>query len=140
MTLLRLPALALGWQIAMGFLFIDLKKEPDKIKIIVQKEEPVKEGIYLCNGKQSNGERYAGFVLVVKREHGYILNWQNGLAQSRGYGVVDGDKLAVGWESGGMRGLTIFRILGDRLEGRWSALPKGQGVESLTFKEPLPEE
>lgn len=113
-------------------------KEP---KIGLQKEIGDISGYYDCKGRQSDGKRYNGVVIIRKVNEAYIVSWViPGNPSFTGIGVRQNNHLAVGWAMQGekkfIQGINFYKIEpGPRLVGRWASLP-GMGVlqrETLIF-------
>ena len=94
-------------------------------------------GIYECDGRNGDGSRYEGYVVIARHGDTYRVQW---IFESRrgatGIGIRDGNTLAVSY----FGGLAMYRIDGAQLVGRWT-VPDAQGVlssETLNRVKDLP--
>lgn len=92
----------------------------------------------IAQGERPEGGSYSGFVQsdFVSADV-YRLTWKIGSTYRVGYGLRDGERLAVGFNAAGSCGLVAYRIQqgGARLRGRWVDAGRptaGVGVETLT--------
>jgi hypothetical protein len=80
------------------------------------------EGSYDIEGKNPEGETYKGKLTVKKEGEGYKFSW-SGVNSFEGFGVKQGDSVAVGF-GGANCGFVAYEIKSDgTLEGKWG----GQG-------------
>lgn len=98
-------------------------------------------GYYSCEGEDSNGKRYKGVAMIVKKNDIYVVSWTVGIGSNFvGIGIRKGENLAISWaltsKKGVIRGVNLYKIEpGPRLTGSWATLP-GDGFlqhETLTF-------
>jgi hypothetical protein len=116
-------------------------------------------GYYRCEG-EIGGEKYGGIVLIRQLLDIYKVNWMldDGGAYS-GVGMRHGDSLSVSWlmnakfktedgkpaGEGTVRGITVYRIEGEKLLGLWLTMPGSgrkqvENLEMIRFQEgPKPE-
>lgn len=99
------------------------------------------EGIYLVTGSEK-GVKYNGVSVIRQLDVSDSYHVVNvvGRVITQGIGLRSGDSLAISWSAGGMsHGVTVYRITGRTLTGRWSQL--GQiHREELKFLGELPED
>lgn len=91
-----------------------------------------KAGVFTVEGRNADGSTYTGLVeLVPQRDGAWRVTWQVSGEVVRGFGLVQGDILAVGYAYDGRPGVAAFRILPDgRLDGPWT-MGEGVGRETL---------
>ena len=93
-------------------------------------------GQYNCEGSS-----YTGTDTIRKTKGGaYNLQWNFSSGKHTGVGVSDGKVLASTWTSGGVTGVVLYRIEGNRLVGKYTApTAKGETAEeNLTYTGPAP--
>lgn len=109
------------------------------------------EGIYSVAGDGGNYS-YTGTTIIRKRGDGYVIQSQTtsfdedgailGVGFTVGPATRTGDTLSFAWKFGDkVTGLTVYKVKGNALEGKWVAFP-GDGEyrdESLKRIGPLPE-
>ena len=87
-------------------------------------------GTYTCEGKNPNGGRYQGTVVISgDANSGYTFSWTIGADSYQGTGTLSGDTLTVDW---GQPEPVVYKVLNDgaELKGKWG--PGGKGKEKLT--------
>jgi hypothetical protein len=91
-----------------------------------------KAGVFTVEGRNADGSTYTGAVeLVPQRDGAWRVTWQVSGEVVRGFGLVQGDMLAVGYAYNGQPGVAAFRITPDgRLDGPWT-MGEGVGRETL---------
>ena len=85
-------------------------------------------GKYTIDGRNPNGSRYRGSVIITVEGATYNFLWRisNG-STYHGKGRLHGDTLTVDW---GQKDPVIYRVKDDgTLRGRWA---NGRGTENLT--------
>jgi hypothetical protein len=85
-------------------------------------------GLYKIDGRNPNGSRYGGKVLITAAETGvYNFLWRISNGETyRGRGRLSGDMLTVEW---GQQYPVIYRVnIDGTLRGRWD---NGRGIENL---------
>ena len=134
------------WAVAVAVfigLFASLSGNADAAR----REEPRREqaavpardltGVYRCEGRNPDGERYAGTVIIRNAGSAYQLFWLIGSVNYSGVAVQQGDRLSSSWESGDAAGIVVYKAGRDgrQLEGEWAAYPGDGplGAETLTF-------
>lgn len=133
----KISALFLAW----SFIFATAPTTPEK-KVKppnIDTSPKVLSGVYTITGKQFN-KTYRGLAVIAETPSAFMVNYQVGIATYAGCGTIEGDKFIVGWSTGNRVGVTVYKIVGGKLQGRWTALPKDTGTEDLEFKEGFPEE
>lgn len=108
----------------------DRKPEPKPAPVIA-KDVGDLSGIYYARGQQADGKTYTGVVILERKGDVYAAQWNTGGTTSLGVGVRQGESVSFGWalpgEKGVMRGVTVYKIQGKKLNGRWTSMP-GPGV------------
>lgn len=87
-------------------------------------------GTYTCEGKNPNGAKYQGTVVISGDANtGYSFSWTIGADSYQGTGTLSGDTLTVDW---GAAEPVVYKVNADgsELKGRWG--PGGKGKEKLT--------
>ena len=105
-------------------------KEPPK------DETRVKDfsGKYLAEGVGNGGRPYKAMVEIQRTREVYQILWVLGPREAyMGVGMREGDTLCVGWATGQVPGVVVYRSEGKRLVGRWTA----PGADGRIFKETL---
>ncbi len=127
----------------------DVKKEDKSPRLPMLQEVADLSGYYTCKGEEAGGKKYAGIVVLTKRNDVYVVTWVvNGGSTFSGIAIRQGNQLAASWaipnDKGQIiRGANLYRIeptpSGPRLVGRWASIP-GPGVqqeEILSFLKKL---
>jgi hypothetical protein len=102
-------------------------------------EEPAKprdfSGKYLAEGSNNGGRNYKAMVEITREGDVYQVLWVLGPREAyMGVGLTEGDALCVGWATGQVPGLVVYKPGSEgKLLGRWTA----PGSEGKTFKETL---
>jgi hypothetical protein len=90
-------------------------------------------GLYICDGVNPDGTPYRGFVEIVRNDETFRVRWRLASRVSYiGIGILSEDVLAVSYY-GGMTGLAVYRVAGDRLVGSWTLA----GADSAIYSETL---
>jgi hypothetical protein len=104
-------------------------------------------GIYLSSTTETtpSGPHVIGGVATIVREGDvYLFSWVIGSTHMRGIGIRQNDALCVSWHTlaGGMHGVSLYKLEGTRLLGRWASTPGNARLqkETLTFLRALPAE
>jgi hypothetical protein len=92
-------------------------------------------GKYLAEGSNNGGRSYKAMVEITREGDVYQVLWVLGPREAyMGVGLTEGDALCVGWATGQVPGLVVYKPERDgKLVGRWTA----PGSEGKTFKETL---
>ena len=92
-------------------------------------------GKYLAEGSNNGGRNYKAMVEISREGDVYQVLWVLGPREAyMGVGLIEGDALCVGWATGQVPGLVVYKPGTDgKLVGRWTA----PGSEGKTFKETL---
>lgn len=93
-------------------------------------------GVYRCDGANPDGTRYRGIVEIANDKHTYRLRWSTRARQitALGIGILHGDVLAVGYSSGEMTGVILYKIeKGPRLTGEWTVMAANGQLYSETL-------
>ena len=100
---------------------------------------PELTGAYrIASATDPSGSAYTGTARVARVGGAYRVTWNvsnNSSPDYEGVGLQVGDTLGVGWgQRGGRYGVSVYRINGGRLAGRWteSAQNGATWVEELT--------
>lgn len=129
----------------------DVTQHRDNLpKLVPGPELTIIAKYYKVEGKYSSGKEYTGICVIESIEGGkvgYVLLYTVGIAQYKGVGLREGQKLSVSWvvEDGGkveLRGITLYDVdHTGNLSGRWMAFISGNppgisvGTEKLTRME-----
>ncbi len=125
---------------------IEVLPAPKAKPALVPDSEQAVEGIWSIAG-----ETYDGAVVIRRMGPTYFLHYATGrhdgkgvhASASVGVGMLTGDVLAVSWVQGEGKlvGLTVYKLKGREMVGRWTPLPGGGfGTETLRFLATLPKE
>ena len=92
-------------------------------------------GKYLAEGSNNGGRSYKAMVEITREGDVYQVLWVLGPREAyMGVGLIEGEALCVGWATGQIPGLVVYKPGADgKLVGRWTA----PGSEGKTFKETL---
>jgi hypothetical protein len=92
-------------------------------------------GKYLAEGSNNGGRNYKAMVEITREGEVYQVLWVLGPREAyMGVGLIEGEALCVGWATGQVPGLVVYKPGADgKLVGRWTA----PGSEGKTFKETL---
>lgn len=92
-------------------------------------------GKYLAEGSNNGGRAYKAMVEITREGDVYQVLWVLGPREAyMGVGLTEGEALCVGWATGQIPGLVVYKPAADgKLVGRWTA----PGSEGKTFKETL---
>src|SRR5688500_8643871 len=92
-------------------------------------------GKYLAEGSNNGGRNYKAMVEITREGDVYQVLWVLGPREAyMGVGLIEGDALCVGWATGQVPGLVVYKPGNEgKLVGRWTA----PGSEGKTFKETL---
>ena len=79
------------------------------------------EGNYTIAGKNPNGTRYQGMLVIAKLASTYELRWKVGQSAYRGTGILVGNTLSVGWlAQTDSCGVVSYKVSKTRLDGIWA--------------------
>lgn len=98
-------------------------------RIPAPEEEPEQEivGWYAAKCtimKEETGPKVIKATVLIKKIHDvYVFQWSYEGSTYLGVGQRDGDTISVGWKSGDQFGVTVYRIQGRYLRGRYVSLP-----------------
>jgi hypothetical protein len=104
-------------------------------------QPPSIEGTYDCVGDAPGGGQYQGAVRITRSGDVYTLTWSIGGNEHSGIAFLDGDRLCNSWavrapsgEGFVTHGVVVYKVAGNRLEGRFLEYPGEGGVlkETLT--------
>ena len=92
-------------------------------------------GKYLAEGSNNDGRNYKAMVEVSREGDVYTVLWVLGPREAYiGVGLTEGDALCIGWATGQVPGLVVYKPGADgKLVGRWTA----PGSNGKVFKETL---
>jgi hypothetical protein len=91
-------------------------------------------GKYLAEGVGNAGRKYKAMVEIIREGDVYQVIWVLGPREFyMGVGLVEDERLSVGWSTGGTPGVVVYKSEGEQLVGRWTA----PGSGGKTFKETL---
>ena len=92
-------------------------------------------GKYLAEGSSNGGRNYKAMVEIAREGDVYQVLWVLGPREAyMGVGLIEGDALCVGWATGQVPGLVVYKPGAEgKLVGRWTA----PGSAGKTFKETL---
>jgi len=97
-------------------------------------------GTYTVEGTMGGDAAYYGGAAIRKLEQTYIVVWVFGEGDSQtttqGVGVMQDGFLAVGYPQGKDGKdvvVVLYKVEGDKLVGRWTAMSKGGQVFTETF-------
>lgn len=100
-------------------------------------------GVYQSR-TEDNGKIHHGAVTIQRRRDLYFVHWLTQGTHTKGFGIRQGDALSVHWWIGDgdkhIKGCTHYKITGDKLVGKWGALPSDGRLqrETLFFLKALP--
>lgn len=130
--------------LTLCLLIVPPVERPKKELPELPKATEVKEGWYICVGQTASGKEYQSIVTIRQVKEVYIINWIDEQNIVSGIGVLDKDKLCIGYsqldDKQLVRGIQILEIKGDVLQGKWATHP-GNGElhpEKWTFLRPFP--
>ncbi|HKP68259.1 MAG TPA: hypothetical protein VJV05_03180 [Pyrinomonadaceae bacterium] len=93
------------------------------------------EGDYSVKGKNTQGQEYTGTLGVKKSGTGYAFNWKVGSSPLTGFGIQQGETVAVGI-GGSKCGFVGYEVESDgTLDGKWGSVGSTSvGTETATKK------
>jgi hypothetical protein len=112
-------------------------KEPPPI--VAPQKRVALEGVYVVVGTQ-NGVKYNGVCVIreLQKDSFHVVN-VTGKVIVQGVGIKTGDNFAVSWSDGRLHGVSVYRITGRTLTGRWTQ--DGHiSREEMNFLGDLPED
>lgn len=97
-------------------------------------------GVYVVVPRPGDGTR--GTATISKAGDLYYVQWARisetdkgvSVTTMQGVGIRSGDALAVSWREGNVQGVTLYRVDGKRLVGRWVASPGDGEAQSETLQ------
>ena len=99
-------------------------------------------GIYECQGVGADGRPYRGAVIIEPEGDRFVVRWIIASELTAiGFGIREGNMLAVSFFGPDSGGVVLYRIDGQRLIGHWSApLAEGQVFEETLTRVASPPE
>src|SRR5688572_11706648 len=87
----------------------------------VEKEKDY-SGKYLAEGVGNAGRKYKAMVEIIREGDVYQVIWVLGPREFyMGVGLVEEERLSVGWSTAGTPGVVVYQSEGENLVGRWTA-------------------
>lgn len=105
---------------------------------LIQKNYPI-EGIYSVKGTEGDKHYVGACVIRNIDKDAYHVVCVTGKTVIQGIAIKTGDNLAISWSDGKAYGITVYRITGRNMHGRWSQT----GIinrEQLNYLGDLPED
>ena len=129
-----LIALAAAVNRAPALLVADVPREGRDPKDAEVEKARDYAGKYLAEGVTAGGKKYRAMVEITREGDVYDVTWVLGPREAySGVGITEGNALCVGWSSGQVPGLVVYKPENEKLVGRWTA----PGSQGKIFRETL---